>query len=206
MCYCFFWKNWNYTGKGVELYCYFIGGVLVIPNILTTVRLIIIPFFAYYMLIEEKFLIAALLFLLSGFTDVVDGWIARKYNMITDVGSIYDPFVDKLMQITSVVCLAVKEVIPVWIICVVAVKEITMIITGIVLYIKKIVVRSNWYGKTATVIFYTIISVLIIFPDIGNVQKTSLLAVLIMVMFAAALGYLIKILGVNRDELYKKKT
>lgn len=177
-----------------------------IPNILTTVRLIIIPFFAYYMLIEEKFLIAALLFLLSGFTDVVDGWIARKYNMITDVGSIYDPFVDKLMQITSVVCLAVKEVIPVWIICVVAVKEITMIITGIVLYIKKIVVRSNWYGKTATVIFYTIISVLIIFPDIGNVQKTSLLAVLIMVMFAAAVGYLIKILGVHRDELYKKKT
>ena len=151
-------------------------------------------------------MIAALLFLLSGFTDVVDGWIARKYNMITDVGSIYDPFVDKLMQITSVVCLAVKEVIPVWIICVVAVKEITMIITGIVLYIKKIVVRSNWYGKTATVIFYTIISVLIIFPDIGNVQKTSLLAVLIMVMFAAAVGYLIKILGVNRDELYKKKT
>ena len=176
-----------------------------IPNILTTVRLIIIPFFAYFMLCEENFLIALLLFLFSGLTDIVDGWIARKYNMITDVGSVYDPLVDKLMQITSVVCLAVKGIIPIWIICIVAVKEVSMIIVGVVLYIKKIVVRSNWYGKAATVIFYTVISVLIIFSDIGDVLKTSLLSVLIAVMLAAAMGYLFKISGVNRKELCKKK-
>lgn len=177
-----------------------------IPNILTTVRLIIIPFFAYFMLIGENFWISAVLFLLSGVTDVVDGWIARKYNMITDVGSVYDPLVDKLMQITSVVCLSIKGVIPVWIICVVAVKEISMIIVGIVLYIKKIVVHSNWYGKAATVIFYTVISALILFPAIGETLKTTLLAMLVIVLVLTAMGYLVKIAGSNSSELYKRKT
>ncbi len=177
-----------------------------IPNILTTVRLIIIPFFAYYMLMAENFWIAAVLFLISGITDVVDGWIARRYNMITDVGSVYDPLVDKLMQITAVVCLALKGTIPVWIICVVAVKEVSMIVVGIVLYIKKIVVHSNWYGKAATVIFYTVISVLILFPAIGESFKTILLVVLVMVMVMTAMGYLVKISGSHGSELYKKKT
>ncbi|MBR5154980.1 MAG: CDP-alcohol phosphatidyltransferase family protein [Clostridia bacterium] len=177
-----------------------------IPNILTTVRLIIIPFFAYFMLIGENFWISAVLFLLSGVTDVVDGWIARKYNMITDVGSVYDPLVDKLMQITSVVCLSIKGVIPVWIICVVAVKEISMIIVGIVLYIKKIVVHSNWYGKAATVIFYMVISALILFPAIGETLKTTLLAMLVIVLVLTAMGYLVKIAGSNSSELYKRKT
>ncbi len=176
-----------------------------IPNILTTVRLIVIPFFAYYMLVAENFWLAALLFLFSGVTDVVDGWIARHFNMITDVGSVYDPFVDKLMQITSVVCLALKGIIPAWIICVVAVKEVSMIIVGIILYIKKMVVRSNWYGKAATVIFYTIISALIIFPDIGDSLKTTLLAVLVLVMALAAMGYLFKISGAHGDEICRKK-
>ena len=176
-----------------------------IPNILTTIRLVIIPFFAYYILVVENFWIAAALFLFSGITDIVDGWIARRFNMITDVGSVYDPFVDKLMQITSVVCLAVKGIIPIGIICVVALKEVSMIIVGIILYIKKIVVHSNWYGKAATVVFYAVITALIVFPDISELLKTHLLAVLVLTIVLAAVGYLIKILGVNAEELYKKK-
>lgn len=176
-----------------------------IPNILTTVRLIIIPFFAYFLFKEESFWLAAALFLLSGITDVVDGWIARRFNMITDVGSVYDPLVDKLMQITAVVCLAVKEVIPVWIICIIAAKEVTMIAVGIVLYIKKIVVHSNWYGKIATVLFYAVILALIVFPQINYFVKMTILGLLVVVMLLAAVGYLIKISGNNRTELYNKK-
>ncbi len=176
-----------------------------IPNILTTVRLVIIPFFAYYMIYAENFWLAAMLFLFSGVTDIVDGWIARKYNMITDVGSVYDPLVDKLMQITSVVCLALKGIIPSWIICVVAAKEVSMIVIGIILYIKKLVVRSNWYGKAATVIFYAIILALIVFPQISELLKTVLLAILVIVMLLAAIGYLVKISGSHSGELCKKK-
>jgi cardiolipin synthase len=181
------------------------GGFLMIPNILTTVRLAIIPFFAYYMLFTDSFLVPAGLFLLSGITDIVDGWIARHYNMITDVGSVYDPLVDKLMQITAVVCLAVKGIVPFWVIGIIAAKELAMIISGIVLYIKKIVVHSNWYGKAATVLFYAVILTLIVFQNISDVLKMTLLIILVMVMLLAAVGYLIKISGPKGSSLYKKK-
>ncbi len=176
-----------------------------IPNILTTVRLIIIPFFAYSVLTEKNVWISVSLFLLSGITDIVDGWIARKFNMITDVGSVYDPLVDKLMQITAVVCLAITEIIPMWVIWFVFIKEFTMIVTGSVLYIKKIVVHSNWYGKAATVFFYTVIFILIVFDDISEAAKNSLLGVLVGVLVIAAIGYLLKITGKNQSDVCDRK-
>ncbi len=176
-----------------------------IPNILTTLRLAIIPVFAYFMLNSESFTVPLLLFLLSGVTDIVDGWIARRFDMITDVGSVYDPLVDKLMQITSVVCLAINGTVPVWVICVVALKELSMIAVGVVLYIKKIVVHSNWYGKAATVFFYAVILIFIMFPGIEGLFKTALLASLVLVMLLAAAGYLIRISGSKSETLYKKK-
>ncbi|MBQ9757726.1 MAG: CDP-alcohol phosphatidyltransferase family protein [Clostridia bacterium] len=176
-----------------------------IPNILTTFRLIIIPFFAYSILYEKSIWLSVSLFLLSGATDIVDGWIARKYNMITDVGSVYDPLVDKLMQITAVVCLAIIGVVPWWLIAFVLIKEITMIITGSVLYIKKIVVHSNWYGKAATVFFYTIIFILIIFPDINDGVKDTLIGMLVGVLVLAGVGYLLKIVGKNKGDVCDKR-
>lgn len=176
-----------------------------IPNILTTVRLIIIPFFAYFMLFTESFWIPAVLFLFSGITDVVDGWIARRFNMITDVGSVYDPLVDKLMQITAVVCMTIRDIIPFWVICIVAVKEISMIAVGLILYLKKIVVHSNWYGKAATVFFYAVIFLLIVFPEIDYTLKMIMLGFLVLVMIMAAVGYLIKISGSKSSDLYKYK-
>lgn len=175
-----------------------------LPNILTTVRLFIIPFFAYFLLNSKNILISVLLFVLSGITDIADGWIARHFNMITDVGSVYDPLVDKLMQITASVCLTINGILPVWVICVVAVREISMITVGVILYIKKIVVHSNWYGKASTVFFYAVMLVFVVFPDINEACKTVLLAMLIGVMLFAAVGYLVKILGANGESLYKK--
>ncbi len=176
-----------------------------IPNILTTVRLIIIPFFAYSVLSGKDVWISVSLFLLSGLTDVVDGWIARKFNMITDVGSVYDPLVDKLMQITAVVCLAIIKVIPMWVICFVLLKEFTMIVAGSILYIKKIVVHSNWYGKAATVFFYTVIFILIVFDNINDAAKNALLGMLVGVLVLAAIGYLLKILGKSQNEICDKR-
>ncbi len=163
-----------------------------IPNILTTFRLIIIPFFAYSVISEQAVWISVSLFLLSGLTDIVDGWIARHYNMITDVGSVYDPLVDKLMQITAVVCLAIIDVIPLWIIGIVLVKEVAMIAIGCILYFKKIVVKSNWYGKFATVYFYTIIFVFIVCPQMSRTVELVLTISLAAVLIWAAVAYLIR--------------
>ena len=162
-----------------------------LPNILTTVRLFLIPVLA--------------IFLLSGVTDVVDGWIARHFNMITDIGKVYDPLVDKLMQITSVICLAIVNIIPDWVIWFVVMKEVAMILTSSVLYAKKIVVHSNWYGKSATVFFYAVIIIMIVFPDINYIVKTTLLVLLVAVVLAAAFGYLIKAIVPGEEKIYEKK-
>ena len=170
-----------------------------IPNILTTVRLIIIPIFAYSFFSAKSLMLPALLFLLSGITDVVDGWIARRFKMITDVGRVYDPLVDKLMQLTTVVCLAVKDIVPIWVICVIAVKELVMITVGSILYIKNIVVSSNWYGKAATVFFYAVIFLLIVLPDINTGYKMMLLSAMVAVFVMAAIGYFVKFIE-NKDK------
>jgi len=147
-----------------------------IPNILTTVRMVLTPVFAYLVLEAENLPWAAVVLILSGLTDVVDGYIARHYNMISNFGKIYDPFADKLMQITVVLSLTITQVIPGWVVAVVFAKEATMILIGGILYLKKIVVHSNWYGKAATVIFYTIIFVLILWQNISPLWMWVLLA------------------------------
>lgn len=177
-----------------------------IPNILTTFRLIIIPFFAYSILSGQSVWLSVSLFLLSGLTDIVDGWIARHYNMITDVGSIYDPFVDKLMQITAIVCLAIENVVPLWVIGIVLLKELAMIVVGSVLYLKKIVVRSTWYGKFATVYFYALVFVFILVPKMNENLKLILLLSLAGVLVWAAFAYLVKLLKSPKSVSNAKKT
>ena len=162
-----------------------------IPNILTTVRLALVPIFAYLILGNNNLYLAAIVFVLSGITDIVDGYIARHYNMITNFGKVYDPFVDKLMQITAVICLVIEKIIPDWLLVVVIVKEVTMIIIGGVLYLRKIVVSSNWSGKASTVIFYAAVLTMIIWNNIPHTAEILVFTVMVVAMFIAACFYII---------------
>ncbi len=166
-----------------------------IPNILTTVRLFLIPLFAYFVLGQHNLLAAGLVFLCSGITDVVDGFVARRFHMITDIGKVYDPLVDKLMQITALICLSIEEIIPFWAIWIIIAKEGAMIIAGSIMYFKHIVMQSNWYGKAATVIFYAIIFVMIIFTGSMPLPvQTVLMVIMILAALASAFGYLTQLI------------
>ena len=124
-----------------------------IPNILTVLRFLLIPFIVYYIIVDEYWL--AFVFLtISGLTDVLDGFIARKFNFITNFGKLIDPLADKTTQIAVLLTLAFKDIIPFWIIIVVAIKEAAMIAGASFLYGKELVVSSKWFGKLATVLFY----------------------------------------------------
>ncbi len=133
-----------------------------VPNILTVIRLILIPIFGYY-LWNGEYYTAVFLFLLAGLTDVLDGFIARKYNMVTPWGKLADPLADKLMQITALLILSlVKKLIPAELLAVVIAKEIFMGIGTILLYKQNnYVVSANWYGKLATIVFYFAIIMII---------------------------------------------
>lgn len=132
-----------------------------LPNILTTLRFFLIPLFimVFFSSSEDYLLYSSYIFIFAGFTDILDGYIARKYDLITKWGQVMDPLADKLMQITVLICLAIKEILPLWVIIVVGIKEVCMIIGGIFLYFKKekVVIPANKYGKIATIIFYAAI-------------------------------------------------
>lgn len=136
-----------------------------VPNILTILRFIIIPIFAYYLSVRN-FVAAVILFISGGLTDILDGYIARKYNMVTSWGKIADPLADKLMQITALVILSlVLNIVPIELLLVIIAKELLMGIGALILYKQNNYVASaNWYGKMSTVIFYLAI-VLILFDE-----------------------------------------
>lgn len=124
-----------------------------IPNILTIFRFILIPFIVLN-LANDKYLAAFVIFTVSGLTDILDGFIARKFNFITNFGKLIDPLADKCIQIITLATLALKDIIPMWIIIIVILKEFIMVAGASFLYGKELVVSSKWYGKLATVLFY----------------------------------------------------
>lgn len=124
-----------------------------VPNILTAIRLLLIPVIFYFAL-EENYVLAVVFLTLSGLTDVLDGFIARKFHFITDFGTLFDPLADKLTQISTLIVLVIQNIIPVWILIIVIIKELLMIAGAAFLYDKNTVIGSRWYGKAATVVFY----------------------------------------------------
>lgn len=144
-----------------------------IPNILSCIRLALIPVFVIIFFFgegEHKYHIALLVFLLAGATDVVDGYLARKNNWISDIGKILDPLADKLMQCTVLICLAVANLVEAWFITPYILKEFLLVLGGyIILKKRKVVVVSNIVGKLAVVVFYAVIgTVMIVSPTEGQ--------------------------------------
>ena len=124
-----------------------------IPNALTILRFILIPFIIVY-IVKDQYIEAFIFLTISGLTDVLDGVIARKFNFITNFGKLIDPLADKTTQISILVSLALKDIIPMWILVIVFIKEFAMVSGASFLYGKELVVSSKWYGKLSTVLFY----------------------------------------------------
>ena len=124
-----------------------------LPNILTIIRFLLIPFIIFYIFIGN-YILAFVFFTISGITDIADGFIARKFNFVSNFGKLMDPLADKLTQITTLGSLAITHIIPIWILIIVLLKEFIMICGASFLYGKDVVVYSKWYGKLATVLFY----------------------------------------------------
>lgn len=125
-----------------------------VPNILTTIRFFLIPVIFYFAM-QNNYIVAIVFLIISGITDVLDGYIARRFNYITKFGTLFDPFVDKLTQISTLLVLVIQNIIPVWILIIVIIKEVTMIICASFLFKKQnLAIPSRWYGKMTTVVFY----------------------------------------------------
>ena len=173
------------------------SNVWTIPNVLTIIRIILIPVFVVLFFKGEK--IAALcVFCAASLTDMLDGYLARKLNQITDFGKLFDPLADKLMVLTAMVCQTFWGPLPLVAVIIVALKELVMVLGGVFMLSKDVVVYSNYFGKAAQVGF--IASLILSFfherfvegnvmlrgmtPDIILLWITVTLAVVAMVIYA----------------------
>ena len=170
--------------------------VWTIPNVLTMIRLLLVPVFVvvYFRTTAEPKYIVLAIFAAASLTDMLDGYLARKLNQITDFGKLFDPLADKLMVLSAMVCQAVTGVFPWAAVIVVACKELFMVLGGLFLLSRDVVVYSNIFGKAAQVCF--ILSLILSFFHVPLAQWgtrldlillwiTVGLAVLAMVVYAA---------------------
>ena len=122
-----------------------------LPNRLTILRIFLIPFFVFFMLSDFSKWIALIIFVVASLTDMLDGKIARKYNLVTDFGKFMDPLADKLLVCSALICLVELKRIPACIVIAIISRE--FIISGfrLVAAEKQIVIAANFWGKIKTV-------------------------------------------------------
>lgn len=133
---------------------------LTVPNLLTAIRLIAIPIMCRYILSGDNNMVAFILFLAIWATDLLDGFIARRFNQITDVGKVLDPLVDKVFQFATAVTLWLSGRLPLWVPIMLFLNQAFLVLGAALLWKKGTVVRSAWYGKTATVLLTACFAVL----------------------------------------------
>ena len=136
-----------------------------IPNILSFIRLCLVAVFAV-LFFRGYIGWALLVFLIAGATDVVDGFLARRYNWITNLGKILDPLADKTMQCMVLICLCIGKFIPWWFAVPFFVKELTTLCMGVIVIKRRsVTVVSKWYGKLSVCMFYVTIAISILLYD-----------------------------------------
>ena len=139
--------------------------VLTIPNAMSAFRIVLIPFFVWAYVVEEYYLSFGLV-VLSALSDMLDGFVARKLNMISDFGKFIDPVADKLTQAALVVCLMTKHPHIYILFVILAVKELATLGLGAVVFKRHDSVNSaKWYGKMCTAVFEGTLMILMVFPE-----------------------------------------
>jgi cardiolipin synthase (CMP-forming) len=162
-----------------------------ISNILTLIRLMLVPAFplVFFSSHPQSRLIALGIFVTAGITDFLDGYIARRFDLTSQLGTVLDPLADKLMLLAVLLSLWVNGTLPSWIFLILLLKESFMITAGSYLYFKrsKFVIPSNLYGKAATALLFLAIPLRILMPE--NPLSSLLIFASLGLMAAAITAY-----------------
>lgn len=150
-----------------------------IPNILSALRIAMVILFVY-LFFQNKYIACFIVYAAAYFTDILDGFLARRYNWVTDLGKLLDPVGDKLMLIAAVVCFAIRDWIPIAIPIIVAAKELVILLGGLLMFNKKdVVVTSDWLGKIAAGAF----NITVLLTLVRFLWDVNVLAPLILPLF-----------------------
>lgn len=178
-----------------------------LPNKLTVLRVIMIPFFVFFLLWEPDNAvhryIADAIFVAASLTDMLDGKIARKYNLVTNFGKFMDPLADKLLVCAAMVCLVATGQLPAWVVIIIISRE--FIISGFRLIASDngVVIAASMWGKFKTVSQMLMIIVLIADIPLSGFQILG--TVLIYVALILTVISLVDYIAKNKDVLKEQK-
>ena len=134
---------------------YYKDKIVTIPNLMSILRLLLIPLIMWQYVVRQDYGWTAVLLIFSGVTDVVDGFIARKFHMISDLGKAIDPVADKLTQMAMLYCLIYRFPYMMIPLAVMVIKEsVAAVLALMVIQKTGVVCGAVWHGKLATVLLY----------------------------------------------------
>lgn len=175
--------------------------VFTIPNLLSLFRLVLIPVYAYiYLNATEnyQYLIAGSIMAVSCITDMVDGKIARRYNMISNLGKILDPLADKITQFTLTLCLSLKYPVLRPVLVLFIVKEIFQAVMGIIHLRKgRMLPGALMAGKVCTTILFISLIALVLFPNMHPKFVDAIAAVDTVFLVISFISYILAYFGKN---------
>lgn len=175
-----------------------------LPNKLTILRVLMIPFFVVFMLCNvtgaaDKW-IAVALFVLASLTDFLDGYIARKYNLVSNFGKFMDPLADKLLVSAAMICLVEMGRLPAWVVILIISRE--FIISGFRLIASDngVVIAASYWGKFKTVFQMAMIIVLICnLGGVFEIVETVLIWISLILTVVSLVDYVVKNIDVLKD-------
>ena len=164
--------------------------ILTIPNLLSLFRLCLIPVFMWLYCVEKNYLWTGIILIISGLTDTVDGFVARHFNMISDLGKILDPVADKLTQAAMLFCLLTRFPLMIVPLGLMVFKEFFMGVTGL-LVIQKTgkVFGADWHGKVNTWLLYAMMILHVFWYNIPDVVSKVLIGVCVIMMLISLVLY-----------------
>ena len=174
-----------------------------LPNKLTLLRVFMIPFFVVFMLTDlggsyGKY-IALAIFIAASLTDMLDGKIARKYNLVTNFGKFMDPLADKLLVCSAMICLVDKGRLASWIVIIIISRE--FIISGfrLVASDKGVVIAASWWGKFKTT--FQMVMIVLMIADIAalSIVTQIVMWIALILTVVSLIDYLVKNKDVMKD-------
>ena len=150
-----------------------------LPNKLTMLRMIMVPFFVAILLGrpfgDASDAAALVVFIAASLTDLLDGQIARRCNLITDFGKFMDPLADKVLTCSGMICLVALGRLPAWVVCIIVGREFTISGFRLVAVEKGVVIAASWWGK-----FKTVFQMIMVILMLANIPALSLLTQIVM--------------------------
>ena len=177
-----------------------------VPNLISIFRICLVPVFiiVYFLQSGDVKLYPVLIYFIAGISDVLDGYVARKYEASSKLGMLLDPLGDKLMTVSVMVCIAIDGIIPVWAVIVATAKELLMGLGGFLLhkFAQADLMPANFLGKSSTFIFYIVCAALMLFRNIPKKVATAMIFGAIVLTILSLAGYFNKyvIIMKNRNK------